>query len=109
MTVDDIGVLFAEVLPVRVRRMFGGHGIYDGATMFALEVAGEIYLKVDDRTRPLFGAAGSTPFVYPRKGREVELGYWRLPAEALDDPALLREWTALARRTARDAAVTRRG
>lgn len=109
MTIDDIVDLFADVLPVRVRRMFGGHGIYDGATMFALEVDGELYLKVDEQSRPLFAAAGSGPFLYLRKGREVELSYWRLPAEAFDDPGLLREWTALARRAARDAAVTRRG
>ncbi|HEU4518341.1 MAG TPA: TfoX/Sxy family protein, partial [Microvirga sp.] len=49
--------------------MFGGQGIYAGDLMFALEVGGEIFLKVDDGSRAAFEAAGSRPFVYGEEGR----------------------------------------
>ncbi len=50
--------------PVVARPMFGGHAFYLDGVVFALEADGEIWLKVDDRTRDRFAAAGSRPFVY---------------------------------------------
>ena len=34
--------------------MFGGHGIYWGETIFGLVFQGQLYLKVDDQSRPAF-------------------------------------------------------
>lgn len=113
MNAEAIREIFAEVLPVRVRAMFGGCGIYDGDLMFALAFDGEIYLKTSEVTRPRFVAAGSAPFVYRARSRERDLGYWKLPEAALDDSDLLRGWVDLALQAARERkaakAVTRRG
>ena len=49
MDPEAICDLFVALGPVRTRRMFGGHGIYAGDLMFALETGGELYLKADDR------------------------------------------------------------
>jgi DNA transformation protein len=98
---DGIRELFADVLNVRIRRMFGGHGIYDGELMFALESGGEIYLKTDSETQAQFDAAGSTPFIYSRDGKPYAMSYWVMPAEALDDTDLLRLWTGRALEAAR--------
>lgn len=101
--------LFAPFGPVYVKRMFGGHGVYADAVFFALESNGEIYLKVDDGTRPLFVAAGSQPFVYQGKSKPVTMSYWRLPAEALEDEDELRRWSGLALGAARRAAARQAG
>lgn len=100
--------LFAPVLSVRTRRMFGGLGIYDGELMFALAFDGEIFLKTSDETRPRFLAAGSEPFRYAALGREREMGYWKLPDVALDDSDALAEFTKLALAAARQAALRKR-
>ena len=89
--------LFAPLGPVRVKRMFGGHGIYVDDLFIAI-VAGEtLYLKADKETLPRFEAAGCAPFTYTAKGdKHVSLGYRAAPAQAMDSPALMRPWAALA-------------
>lgn len=101
MDAEGIREVFADVMAVRIRRMFGGHGVFDGDTMFALEVGGEIYLKTDAQTQGRFAEAGCAPFTYRKQGRDQAIGYWSLPAEAFDDPSALRLWTGLAVETAR--------
>jgi DNA transformation protein len=78
--------------------MFGGAGIYADELMFALLDRDEtIYLRADAETRATFEAAGSQPFRYPLKtGEELELGYWRIPEEALESPEAAAEWGRLA-------------
>jgi DNA transformation protein and related proteins len=102
---EAIRDLFASLGPVRIRRMFGGQGIYSGELMFALEIADELFLKVDDGTMPAFRTAGSRPFVYERDGRATEMSYWRLPDGALDDPDEAERWGRLALEAARRAAI----
>lgn len=105
MDAAAVAELFAPVLQVCARRMFGGLGIYAGEAMFALAFDGEIFLKTTDTTRPLFVAAGSEPFRYMARSREREIGYWRLPAAAFDDEDVLRRFTELALAAAREAAL----
>lgn len=89
--------LLAPLGPVRVRRMFGDHGIYVDELFVAIVVGDTLYLKTDDQTRPRFEAEGCAPFTYTAKGRgQVSLGYRAAPAEAMDSPALMRPWAALA-------------
>jgi len=111
MDAEGLRELFEPVMPVRVRRMFGGHGVYDGEIMFALEQDGEIYLKADSESEGRFIAAGSSPFVYSRGAKPFQMSYWRLPEAAFDDEEVLREWAGLALDAARRAArpVRRRG
>jgi DNA transformation protein len=99
--------IFQEVGPIRIRRMFGGQGIYSGDVIFAIEVRGEIYLKGDAEIRPLFEAAGSRPFTYEREGRRLAMGYWLMPEDALDDPAEAARWARLAIGASRRAAGAR--
>ncbi len=89
--------------PVRARSMFGGCGIFLDDLMFALIAWNRLYFKVDDETKPRFAAAGGEPFVYQGKQKPVEMSYWALPDESLDDPEALMEWAELALRAARQA------
>jgi DNA transformation protein len=104
MDAEGIRELFADVLPVRVRRMFGGHGVYDGERMFALEAGGELWLKADVQSAARFAAAGSAQFTYAKNGKPFAMSYWRLPEAALDDVDALRDWTQAAIEAARRGA-----
>ena len=73
--------------------------------MFALEMAGELYLKTDAATEPLFRSAGSSAFAYNRRGKTVQTSYWRLPDVALGDPDQAARWAKLALEAARRSAA----
>lgn len=78
--------------PVEVRRMFGGHGIFLGGTMFALIYAETLYFRTDASNRGDFEAAGMAPFSYRRNGKEVALGYHEVPPDLLDENEQLGLW-----------------
>lgn len=108
MDAAAVAELFAPVVSVHTRRMFGGLGIYAEDAMFALAFDGEIFLKTTEATRPEFMAAGGEPFRYSARSRERETGYWRLPAAAFDDDDALRHYTELALAAAREAALRKK-
>jgi DNA transformation protein len=76
--------------------MFGGAGVYRDGVMFALVSGGDIYLKCDEATAPRFREANCRPFIYEKDGKPVEMSYWSVPEEALDDGELLKRWADLA-------------
>lgn len=82
--------------PVEIRRMFGGHGVFRGNTMFALIHADVLYLRTDDGNRDDFAAAGMTAFTYERGAKTVSLGYHEVPADVLEDGENLAQWAARA-------------
>ena len=103
MDANSITELFRPIGPVRLKRMFGGHGIYADELFFALETQGEIFLKTDAVTRREFVAAGSLPFSFGRAGKTIVTSYWRLPEAAFDEPDQLLHWSKLALDAARRA------
>jgi DNA transformation protein len=84
--------LFGGMGPVSVRRMFGGAGIYAGDLMFALIDEDTIFIKADDELKAALAAEGSVAWTYTRDGKTREMGYWRLPESALDDPEVAADW-----------------
>lgn len=81
---------------VRSRRMFGGHGLYVDELFVAIIAFGRLYLKADATTRPHFEAAGCQPFVYDGAGKQVTLGYFTAPDDAMESPAVMQPWARLA-------------
>ena len=108
--VDHCLELLAPLGAVRARRMFGGHGIYIDDLFVAVIGFERLYLKTDAASRENFQAAGSEPFVYDAKSGAVALGYWTVPAEAMESQALMQPWArqaieaALRARAAKPAA-----
>ena len=97
MDPESLQDLFEDIGPIRVRRMFGGGGLYCGELIFGIVAGGEIYLKADEVSRPAFEAAGSRPFTYSRAGKKpVAMSYWRLPDSAVDDPTEACRWARMA-------------
>ena len=87
-----------ELLPafgnVSAKALFGGHGIYRDGLIFGVVIDDTFYLKADEINRGQFDARGLAPFVYESKskGKQVSLGYYQCPADALESPVLMAEW-----------------
>ena len=108
MDPESIQDLFQEIGPIRLRRMFGGHGLYCGDQIFGIEIRGEIYLKADKASVPAFAQAGSRPFTYEKNdGKSVATSFWLLPSEAADDPSEAARWARLALEAGRRAATSK--
>ncbi|WP_324157752.1 TfoX/Sxy family protein [Ideonella sp.] len=73
--------------------MFGGHGVYLDEVFIAIIVGDDLFLKTDAESRPAFEAAGCRAFEYrSAEGRQVALGYWSAPADAMESPAQMLPW-----------------
>ncbi len=81
---------------IKLRRMFGGYGVYAHAVMMGLIVDDELYFKANKKTAVYFEQAGSQPFTYQRNEKLVALSYWKVPADVLDDQEQLKTWFLLA-------------
>lgn len=92
--------LFAPLGGLTIRRMFGGAGIYSRGIMFGLIVDDTIYLKADGESMKAFQERGCGPFVYDGKGKPIQMSYWQMPAELVDDAEEALAWA----RTALDVA-----
>lgn len=99
MSADFVALIeeqLAPLGPIRIRKMFGGAGVYAHDLMFGLIMGETLYLKADDVSEPEFAAAGSEPFVFQFKdGTSGSLRYWRLPEEAADDADAAERWARL--------------
>lgn len=78
--------------PVATRRMFSGHGLYRDGTIFALVLGDALFLRADPISRDDYVAAGMQPFRYDRRGKSVEIAYFEVPADLLEDPDDLARW-----------------
>ena len=94
--IDYLQDQFARFGPVSVRRMFGGGGVFHQGVMIGLIADEVLYLKVDDRNRLDFEAAGMGPFTYDGKGKPMQMSYFELPADVLEDPDDLAVWATKA-------------
>ncbi len=93
---------------VTSRGMFGGVGLYLDGLFFALIDDDTLYFKTDDSNRPRFRSAGSRPFCpYPDRP-DLQMGYWEVPAEVLEDADALALWAREALAVALKARAVRR-
>lgn len=108
MDEDFVREIFASEGPVRIRRMFGGQGVYLDGRIVALVLSGELMLKGDADTEPAFLAAGSRRWTYQRPGGPpVAMPYYTFPPDAYDDPDAMAIWAARAREAAARAAAAK--
>ena len=87
--------LFTGISGIEIKRMFGGWGVYKDESFFALISDGELYFKVDKNSKTDYTAYDSHPFVYTRKGKQVELSFWLVPEEVMEDRDKLFDWVII--------------
>jgi DNA transformation protein len=71
--------------------MFGGVGLYLQGVFSALIADDALYFKVDDSNRRDYEAVGMSPF-QPFPDKPTVMQYYGVPAEALENTDMLREW-----------------
>ena len=98
---DTLHDVFASLGPVRVARMFGGHGVYHDNLIFALVVRDVLYLKTDAQTLPHFEALQLPAFSFERQGKVMTTSYRQAPETVFED----RQEAALWGRRAVEAAL----
>ncbi len=112
MAVDEnrYADLFQFFGPVKVRRMFGGAGLYSGDVMIGIVFDDLIYLKTDGMTRQAYLQERSRPFTYKtrRTGETYTTSYYSLPDRLYDDPEELARWTCQAHAVALQTEATKK-
>lgn len=86
-----------EMRGLKVRQMFGGHGLYLDGAFFAIVHKGALYFRTDEQSRAVFVRAGSRPF--NPKGRLELHRYYAVPADVLEDARTLCIWAKAAAKT----------
>lgn len=93
---------------IRIKKMFGGAGVYCQDLFFALLDDDMLYFKADDVSRAEFEAAGLRRFVFePKNGPPVPMSYYAAPDSVFDDDDEMRLWAGRAIAAARRAAAAK--
>ena len=93
---------------VTMRRMFGKTGVFCNGLMFGMVANDTLYFRVDDQNLEVFQEAASVPpLSYERRGRTIDLSFWRVPERLLDEPEELVIWARAALAAARRVAAKR--
>ncbi len=67
------------------KKMFGGYGIFHDDNMFGMvNSQGEIFLKVNDDTKPRYEDAGAT--------KHSRMPYYTMPPYIMEDHAVMSIW-----------------
>ncbi len=85
---------------LRIKRMFGGAGLYSDDCFFAIADDGVLYLKADNGSLAFYRQGGAEQFCYASKGKVTRMNFWSLPADVQEDPDQLRLWIGTALDTA---------
>lgn len=81
--------------PVRLKAMFGGYGVYSEEWFYALVSGDQLYFKADDFNRSDYLERACRQF--------MNMPYFAVPPDVLEDDALLHEWVEKAIDAARRA------
>ena len=77
---------------LRMKPMFGGHGLYQGKKFFGILFERRLYFKTDVETRKAYVRRGMGPFIYEKARRSVAISYFEVPAGVLEDHIELVAW-----------------
>ena len=94
--IEHLRDLFAPLGRLTARKMFGGYGLYVDGLIFGIVIEGSVCLKVDEKTKDQFAAAGCAPFVYRGQKEPIVMSYWSVPEEAMESPQDMLPWARLA-------------
>ncbi|MEJ2454044.1 MAG: TfoX/Sxy family protein [Candidatus Thiodiazotropha sp.] len=81
---------------LRIKRMFGGAGLYSDECFFAIADDGDLYLKADSESVSFYRQGDAEQFMYESKGKLSRMNFWSVPADIQEDPDQLRRWVGMA-------------
>lgn len=82
----------ADLRNVTARAMFGGHGLYRGATFFGIIHKGRLYFKVTTATIPRYKEQGMKPF--RPNSKQTLKSFYEVPVDVIEDAEALTQWAA---------------
>lgn len=80
----------ADLRGVTARAMFGGYGLYHGATFFGIIHKGRLYFKVTVTTMSRYKERGMKPFRPNAKQRLKS--FYEVPVDIIEDAEALTQW-----------------
>lgn len=83
--VSTLHDVFERLGPIRLRKMFGGYGVYHQDAMFGLTADDVLYLKADAENVSYFEQKGLKQFEYLKNEKIVKMSYYLAPDEIFDD------------------------
>jgi len=93
---------------ISMRRMFGKTGVFCDGFMLGMVRDNTLYFRIDEENREVFKEAESSPSLnYEKKGRTIDLAFWRAPERLFDEPDDLVTWARAALAAARRIAAKR--
>jgi DNA transformation protein len=86
--------VFSAVPDTKIRKMFGGVGLFRFGMMYGLALSdGRIALKADEQTTQEFIDENCEEWSHERKdGKRTQMGYWYIPEQLIDEPEELNVW-----------------
>ena len=102
--VEYLHEVFEGFGPIRIRKMFGGYGVYHNGFMFGLVADDTLYLKADAENARFFEKECLGQFEYDKDGRTIRMSYYEAPDGIMDD----REQAAIWARRSFEAALRSR-
>lgn len=80
----------ADLRGVTCRAMFGGHGLYHGATFFGIIHKGRLYFKVSPMTVHRYTDHGMKPF--RPNPKQTLTSFYEVPIDVIEDAEQLASW-----------------
>ena len=77
---------------MRMKAMFGAHGLYQDEHFFGILDEGRLFFKTDAQSQADYVARGMEPFTYESKGRALTMGYHEVPPDVLENAPELVVW-----------------
>jgi len=93
---DYLKDLLSWLPQLRIKRMFGGAGLYSDDLFFAIADDGDLYLKADGQSVDFYLDGGSEQFTYESEGKLSRMNFWLVPAEVIEDTDALHRWVSVA-------------
>lgn len=90
--VDDLPAVFARFGAIRLRPVFDGCALYHEGLAFGLWEDGQLYLRADASSKPLFEAEGLAAYSYSGPQCSARPGWYRAPDSVFHNPEQAALW-----------------
>jgi len=84
--------IFGPLGKLHTKTLFGGNAILKNNITFAMVFDGSIYLKTNKDTVKKYLDLNSKPLSYKKNNKTINLRYYEIPVEIIDDEDQLIDW-----------------